>query len=150
MVLFSIERLSAQAFSNSKFHLKKYLERLNIPHQGKSLFSEPIFLFESWRSHTRGGKDTSPSPHVTSRVTTALIVKSQHYRSQGNLYNSQRHLHGCQTPRKVNTASHRPLGKGLVLFGARFCRGQGTTAPTSTRQPPKCWEDPARVSPTRS
>lgn len=37
MVLFSTERLSAQAFPNSKFDLKNYLERLNTPHQCKSL-----------------------------------------------------------------------------------------------------------------
>lgn len=40
VVLFNIERLSAQAFSNSKLDLKNYLGRFNIPHQCKSLFQE--------------------------------------------------------------------------------------------------------------
>lgn len=133
MVLFSIESLSAQAFSNSKCDSKNYLERLNIftSAEKKKSFRRHLPLWELKVSHMWWQRyltqPNSPpwyvpsSPHVTSSVTTTLIVKRQHCRSQGDLHSSQRCLYGCQTPRKVNTASHRPLGKGLLLFiGAMF------------------------------
>lgn len=41
VVLFSIEKLSSQAFSYSKFD-PKYLEGVNVPHQCKSLFQNPF------------------------------------------------------------------------------------------------------------
>lgn len=68
MVLFSIERLSAQAFSNSKLTWRsmwKYSSPVQIP------VSEPTFFFESWRSHTCGGKDTSPNSPLLLGMTLA-------------------------------------------------------------------------------
>lgn len=53
VVLFNIERLSAQAFSNSKLDLKNYLGRFNIPHQCKFLFQDSLFPLAELKTSPR-------------------------------------------------------------------------------------------------
>jgi len=119
--------------------------------------SETLFLFESSRSHRRGGKDTPSIPSLPPGTSLAAYKLPEGFHA----FTVRRQLQDASKPvqlpepspwlanelRLSNTCeaqhslSHTPLGKSLLsLMSAMLCRGssgQGTTAPTSARQPPK-------------
>lgn len=114
------------------------------------LISEPIFLFESSRSHawwqrhpihsSSSSRYDPDSLHVIRGVSLLWLWKGN-YRTQANLCNYQSHLpgwqmsHGCQILVKLNTASRTPLGKSLLpLTSAVLCRVSSAQGNHSTHK----------------